>query len=81
MENTVNKIIDELNNRNGFDDLWFNIHKETKEEIKNEIKQIVKDDFIELLNIMILQNEDDFDRGNCSCKNIINNYINLIKKE
>jgi hypothetical protein len=61
----VNEIIDFLNNRKGFDDWWGDIDDDIKNEIKQELENIVKSKQIKVLN-----NLDDkiksWDDGGCS---------------
>lgn len=41
LEEIANKIIDNLTNRSGFNDLWYNLDEDIQDEIKDEIVNIL----------------------------------------
>jgi hypothetical protein len=42
IKNCVGEIIDDLCNRSGFDDWWFNLDDETEKEITDKLEEIIK---------------------------------------
>jgi len=42
IKNCIGEIIDELCDRSGFDDWWFNLDDETEKEITDKLEEIIK---------------------------------------
>ena len=63
IKNCVGEIIDELCNRNGFDDWWYNLDDEVEKEITDKLEEIVEKRFNKMkdknINLDIIIGKDD----------------------